>query len=289
MISFKKQIREHYSKALVDSNKYMKMQHYELHQNILMQYYEHHVSLDNIKMYNLEKKDLPTYWTAITREGMVMNRKNTLVPNSVVFSFRHDQVIKCSGFHPEFLKMHMQPKIQDMFKNNNCCVTYVVDTFTYCNSVMYCSENPSKWKCQAETQIFKASLYMQCMNQHIVSLSKDLQKVKNEPVAKNPVSVSSKVSIKPVYNIPAMINISFLEKAKHIFTLREILAYNFTESYEPETKMYKIIKPIMDDASNLHGELMNLIRPHCLASFTGKNSTRTETLSNFCLLFNQIN
>ena len=257
--SFKKQIREHYAKSLTESNKYLKMQHYDLHQNILLQYYEHHINLENISVYNLEAKDLPTYWTSFNKEGMVMNRQNTLVPKSVMFSFRHDQVIKCSGYHPEFLKMHLQPNIQNLFKSNNCCVSYVVDTFTYCNSVMFCSNNPSKWKCNAEIQIFKASLYYQCMNEHIINLHKDIQKHKG--------------------NVPAMRKTSFLEKAKHIYTLREIISHNFTEGYTPETKMYKVVKPIMDVAKNLHEELLILIKPDCLAGFTGKNSTSAEEIS----------
>jgi hypothetical protein len=266
MDSFKKQIRDHYSKSLITSTKFLKMQQYKLNQNILMQYYEHHINLENIRLYNLQAKDLPTYWTAITKEGMVMNRQNTFIPKTVMFSFRHDQVIKCSGFHPEFLKMHLQPKIKGMFKSNNCCISYVVDTFTYCNSVMFCSNNPSKWKCNAEIQIFKASLYTQCMNEHIINLDKDLFK-------------------KYKGNIHAMKNISFLEKAKHIYTLREIINYDFTEIYTEETQMFKIIKPIMNVAMSLHKDFMVLIRPHCLASFTGKNSSITEEISNFTLNF----
>lgn len=262
MDSFKKQIREHYAKTLIDSNKFLKFQHYDLNQNILLQYYEHHINLENISVYNLESKDLPTYWTSITKEGMVMNRKNSFVPNSVMFSFRHDQVIKCSGFHPEFMKVHLQPKIQNMFRSNNCCVSYVVDTFTYCNSVMFCSNNPDKWKCNAEIQIFKASLYEQCMKEHIISLNKDNKKYRGD--------------------VSAMKNISFLQKAKHIYTLRELINYNFTESYTQETNMYKIIKPIMQVAKSVHSQFMNLIQPHCMNSFTGKNSTRSEEISKNC-------
>lgn len=265
MISFKKQISEHYSKALIQSKKYLKMQHYELNQNILLQYYEHHINLENIQIYNLEAKDLPTYWTSITKEGMVMNRRNTLVPKTVVFSFRHDQVIKCSGFHAEFLKMHMQPKIQNMFKSNNCCVSYVVDTFTYCNSVMFCSNNPSKWKCNSEVQIFKASLYEQCMQEHINNLDKDMKRYKGK--------------------VANMHNFSFLEKAKHIYTLREIINFNFTEIYTQETQMYKILKPMIAKAKITHKEFMELIKPHCLASFTGKNSTTSEEISKLNFLY----
>lgn len=257
--TFKKHMREHYAQALVKSKKFLQMQNYELHQNVLLQYYEHHINLENIAVYNLQAKDLPTYWTSINKEGLVMNRHNTLMPKSTVFSFRHDQVVKCAGYHPEFLKMHMQPKIHNMFKSNNCCVSYVVDTFTYCNSVMFCSNNPSKWKCNAEIQIFKASLYAQCMNDHLIGFSKDLQRYKGR--------------------VPAMRKLSFLEKAKHIYTLRELISYNFTETYTEETVMYKTIKPIMDVAKNLHWELMILIKPHCIASFTGKNSTNTEEIS----------
>jgi len=261
--AFKKELQEHYAKSLsnLSPNKYLNIQKFNLNQNILLQYFEHHINLENMKEYNYDSDnlDLPNYWTSLAKEGIVMNKENSHLPKSVGFSFRYDQIVKCSGFNPETIKIHLQPKIQNLFKPNQCCVSYVIDNFTYCNSVMFCSNFSEKWKCNVEIQIFKASLYQQCMETHISNLNKDLNKFKGK--------------------IDLMKDFGFLEKAKHIFTLKEIIYGNFTQGLNEQTNLAKIVKPIKYVAKNYLQAFMVLLRPHCIMSFQGNKKSDEKEIS----------
>jgi len=251
MSTFKKLIQKHYSYSIFNfpESKYANLQKIDLNQNINIQYFEHNINIEKMTKLFKDKKslDLPNYWTSLTKEGIVMNNENSHIAKSVVFSFPYYQMIACSGFHPESMKIDLKPEISKFSKPNECCISYFVDNISYCKSVMFCSNNPEKWKCKVEIKILRASLYERCMEDHVNRLNKDLTTYKS--------------------NIQNMGNIGFLEKARHIFTLKEIINGNFNQGGNQETQLGKIIDSIRRFAKNSLKEFKNLVEPQCITSY----------------------
>jgi len=259
LYTFKKYICENYAQALLNTKNNYKLQHYNLNQNILLQFYEHHISIQDVKKYNLQAPALPSLWTSLTKQGLIMNKENNFSPKSISYSFRYDQIIKCNGYHPQLLKSHLEAKMQSYFKNDSCCVSYVVDSLTYCNGNMFCSKKTEKWRCNSEIQIFKATVYTECMQAHIEELSKLVEKYKGN-----------------LLNVKGM---NFLQKVKHLYTLKEISNVNFTEELNKQGYLYKLAKPIIEGAKKYQTDFMQLISPHCSINKNNKKSVKSTAIS----------
>lgn len=247
--SFRNQVSYNYAQSLLKNNDFFHMHHFAINQNIPMQYYEHHFNLENSKDKKKfsRKIDLPYLFAMITKEGIVLNKENNLNPGTVAYSFRHDQIVNCRGLHPEIIKSNINPEISELFKSNLCCVSYIVDKFTYCDGAMFCSYKLEPWRCSAEIEIFKASLYNQCMEENIMELFKKI-----------------KASNGIIENMQAL---SFLDKARNIFTLREFISNDFIKNLDPVSKIYKISNEIRSKAKFYYAKLLELIEDQCKESF----------------------
>lgn len=212
-----------------------------------MQFYEHYLNINSLKKTESQKPGLSKYFTSFTKEGIVMNKMKDFLPNSVMNSFRYDQIIKCRGYHPESLKTHLKPQLKDLFKNNSCCVSIIVNLFTQCSSVMFCSTYTNQFQCSVDTKLFKATLYSNCMKQNLGNLNK-MAKVFKGDFTKMP-------------------DIDFLDKATYIFLLREIMYKKIIQQISKESNLYKIVKSMESKAKTYHFQFMEKIKPHCIIKF----------------------
>ena len=247
IFKFKKEIKEKYQKAIFNSNNYFNLQSYNLNENHSMQFYEHYLNINSFKKTESQKPGLSKYFTSFTKEGIVMNKMKDFMPNSVMNSFRYDQIIKCRGYHPESLKSHLKPQLKNFFKNNSCCVSIIVNLFTQCSSVMFCSAYTNQFQCSVDTKLFKATLYSNCMKQNLGNLHK-MAKVFKGDFTKIP-------------------EIDFLDKATYVFLLREIMYKNIIQQISKESNLYKIVKSIESKAKTYHFQIMEKIKPHCIIKF----------------------
>lgn len=251
--SFRKEMEINYSKALTQNNNYYHMHHLPLNENIPLQYYEHHFNLENFdeEIQMQKKTDVPYLFTMLTKEGVVLNRENTINPQTVIYSFRHDQVLSCRGLAPNVLKSKINPEISKLFKPDECCLSYVIDKFTYCDGAMFCSLKSEPWKCTAEIQIFKASFYNKCMEENVLDLFKLVKSFKGLT--------------------EAMAELSFLQKAKNIFTIREFIYHDFVKYLNRDSIIFKISTEIETLSKLYYGKMMENIQEQCRESFISNN------------------
>lgn len=245
---FPEDFRQNYSRAIVETKDLLDLQQYRLKQNIQIQYYEPHITLADIQSQSsstgqsLLNGKLPTYYSSFSKEGLVMNLDSTHNPLKVKYSFRFDQVIKCRGGNPKDMKKYLRPQITSLFKPDYCCVSYLVDQENTCNMAMFCSTYNKDWKCKADIEIFKSTLYKRCMIGHIENIDKKIAKVLED---KN------------------NSQISFLRKATLIYALRETMDPNILNNVQPDSSIATSFKKIIPKNKEYEAKVIKTLEPDC--------------------------
>jgi len=212
-----------YESAIVEEKDFNKIQNYRLKQNIMIQYYDvtAKISVDN--------PVLPNFYTSFSKEGLVLNQSPDYDPNKVKFSFRFDQVVKCKGGEASTLKQVLNPVIAGLFKDDECCISYLVDWSQKGSKNMFCSMFSKKWKCKADIKIFQSTLYHYCLEQQI----EKIKKTKN------------------AYGSLNNAKMYFLERAAIISSLKDVEEYNLNSVWDKMNYFYQIVveekKSIKDD------------------------------------------
>jgi len=248
LASFPEDFRLKYSKALVSSEDFLSLQQYRLKQNIQIQFYDPHITLEEIRKQSKSTGQssavggLPTLYTSFSNEGLVMNTNKNHNPLGVKYSFRYDQVIKCRGEHPEELKKNIKPEISMLFRPEKCCISYIVDFNNTCSMAMFCSSFLKDWKCEADIKIFRSTMYKRCLIEKIENVEKKVQKIKTDK---------------------ANTNVSFLNKAALIYGLRETMNKKMMENIEPTSTLGKILMKIGLKNKDYESEVLATLKPDC--------------------------
>lgn len=246
---FPEDFRLKYTKALVDSEDFLSLQQYRLKQNIQIQFFEPHITLEEIQKQSHATGQasatggLPTLYTSFSNEGLVMNLDPNHDPTKVRYSFRYDQVIKCRGENPPQLKRYMKPEITSLFRPDECCVSYVVDFNNTCSMAMFCSTYLKDWKCRADIKIFRSTLYKRCLiekteniNQKVDRITKDIKGEKE----------------------------TFLNKAAIIYGLRETMNKNMMDSIDANSTIGKILANMGTKNKSYETAILATLKKDCV-------------------------
>lgn len=245
---FPEDFRLKFTNSIVATEDFLSLQQYRLKQNIQIQFYEPHISLEEIQKESLATGQesasggLPTLYTSFSNEGLVMNSNQNHDPTKVRYSFRYDQVIKCRGEHPPEIKKHIKPEITSLFRPDECCVSYVVDSNNTCSMAMFCSTYLKAWKCQVDIKIFRSTLYKRCLiektenvDQKVGRIVKDLSGEKE----------------------------TFLNKAALIYGLRETMDKKMMESLEDNSTLGKILTKMGTKNKSYESAILATLKPDC--------------------------
>lgn len=155
-----------YEHAVTTESDLNRIQQYRLKQNIMIQYY------DPMEKLALDNPRLPNFFTSFAKEGLVLNESKDYDPKQVKYSFRFDQVVQCTADEASSLKQVLNPKIATLFRDDECCVSYMVDWNQKGVKNMFCSMYSTKWKCRVDIKIFTSTLYSYCLEQHMEKVNK---------------------------------------------------------------------------------------------------------------------
>jgi len=206
---------KYYELAIFNEKDFNKIQQYRLKQNIMIQYYDPSEKLSS------EYPRLPNFYTSFTKEGLVLNESQDYDPKHVKYSFRFDQVVQCSGDEASTLKNVLNPKISSLFKDDECCVSYLVDWNQKGVKNMFCSMYQTKWKCKVDIKIFESTLYNYCLEQQL------------EKVQKTKKFYGSDLGKAKMY---------FLERASIISALKDVENFNLNSFIDKNNYLYKMVE-----------------------------------------------
>merc|ERR1711957_278832 len=231
-------------------------QRFHVDQSLNFKYFEQ--GLNNINILSKFTKDktteFPNYWTSLSKEGLILNRDRDEDPNSVKFAFRFDQILKCSGFHPEKLKKYMNSKLEAMFGRNECCVVYVTDWNNYANTHLFCSNQKNEWQCNAEIEIFKASFYNKCIRSNISDF---------------------KAKIKHDKGFSGIQKEDFLVQARNYFVMLE--AHKIDLKYVPaDGNLYRVVSNFKKHIHVMMEAMTDIVKPYCKTTFIQEAKSRVK-------------
>jgi hypothetical protein len=266
---FEKDFEKKYSDSLVFNYLCKFTQKFDEDHPIYFKYFEQKMKLENLEKYSGTKtKEFPNYFTSLAPEGLIMNKDaEENHPNSVKSAVRYDQIIKCSGFHPEKFKQVLNPQLQSMFGRNQCCIVYVSDWNKYANTHLVCSNRKEDWACVAEIQIFRASFYERCITNNLGDFHRNIEKNKG---------------------LGSIEKSDFLVKARLYFILNEVIKIDL--KYIPQEKeLYVYIKKYKNIAKKLLEKVKDIIKPYCNQTFIEidkeEDKTDCKNLLNFFIFF----
>lgn len=247
--NFPEDLRHNYAGVVEETTDLLDLQQYRLKQNIQIQYYEPHITIDDIQKQSVSTGQssvtgkLPTYFSSFSKEGLVMNLDKNYNPTKVKYSFRFDQVVKCRAGHANDLKVYVRPEIRSFFRPDSCCISYMVDQNNTCNMAMFCSTYLKDWKCKVDIKIFKSTLYRRCMAEHIDNIK---QKVDN--------IVKDKDNSK----------ISFLRKATLIYALRETMNPSLLINSDPSSMVIQTLSKAIPKSKEYETTIIRTLEPDCI-------------------------
>jgi hypothetical protein len=203
-----------YENSIKHESDLNKIQQYRLKQNIRIQYY------DPSEIFSIENPRLPNFFTSFAKEGLVLNASEDFDPKQVRYSFRFDQLVQCTADEASSLKQVINPKIASLFRDDECCVSYMVDWNQKGIKNMFCSMYSTKWKCRVDIKIFESTLYNYCLEQKLVKIN-NIKKVNKNDLGKA--------------------NMYFLERVSIISALKNIQDYSLDSIWNKFSYFYKLI------------------------------------------------
>lgn len=241
---FPDDLREKYTKSLSESEDFLSLQQYRLKQNIEIQFFEPHITLEEIQKHSVSSATggLPNLFTSFSNEGLVMNLDKNHDPTKVRYSFRYDQVIKCRGEHPPEIKKYIKPQITSLFRPDDCCVSYVVDFNNICSMAMFCSTYLKEWKCKTDIKIFRSTMYKRCLIEKTDHIDDKIARIVKDVKGEKE---------------------TFLNKAAIIFGLRETMDKNMMANLEPKSTLGKILEQIGNKNKSFESIVLSTLKPDC--------------------------
>ncbi len=212
---FSKDFTSKYTSAVINENDLNKVQQYRLKQNIMIQYY------DPVQSISTDNPQLPNFWTSFSKEGLVLNESETYDPKHVKFSFRFDQVVQCEADEASSVKSLLNRPIAKLFRDDECCISYMVDWNQKGVKNMFCSMYNTKWKCRVDIKIFSSTLYSYCLEQKMEKI---------QLIKKN---VSKDLDKPKMY---------FLERIAIITALKSVLKFDLRSLWDKFGYFYKMIE-----------------------------------------------
>ena len=192
-----------------------KIQQYRLKQNIMIQYY------DPMERINLENPKLPNFFTSFSNEGLVLNESKDYDPKQVKFSFRFDQIVQCTGDEASSLKQTLNQKIASLFREDQCCISYMVDWNQKGVKIMFCSMYATEWKCRVDIKVFSSTIYSYCLEQNLEKINRIKKVVRND------------LSKAKLY---------FLERVSMISDLKSVQEFNLESMWDKLSYFYKMVE-----------------------------------------------
>lgn len=212
---FSSDFTSNYEKAVVNETDLSKIQKYRLKQNIMIQYY------DPMEKISIENPRLPNFYTSFAKEGLVLNESKNYDPKHVKYSFRFDQVVQCNADEASTLKKVINPKVATLFRDDECCISYMVDWNQKGVKNMFCSMYSKKWKCRVDIKIFQSTLYSYCLEQQMEKVNK-VKKIHKSDLGKA--------------------KMYFLERASMVSALKSVQDFNLDSLWDKNSYFYKMIE-----------------------------------------------
>merc|ERR1711957_389207 len=156
LAKFYKDFNEKYSNSVTNENDFNLVQRYRLKQNIYVQYYTGMGKKSKVK-------EVPEFYTAFAEEGMTLNKYDDSRPAGVKHAFRYDQVVDCAGYAAAGLKKALDPELAADFREDECCISYLLNWDGMGSKIMICSTFDKLWKCKAEIKIIRSTMFDNCM------------------------------------------------------------------------------------------------------------------------------
>lgn len=154
LAKFYKDFNNNYSDTVFDQPDFNVVQRYRINQNIEIQYYT-----GNQK----KTSEAPQFFTSFAEEGMTLNKSKDHDPTQVKHSFRFDQVVDCAGNAAGPLKKVIDPELADEYRQDDCCVSYLLNWDGKGSKTMICSTFKEIWKCKVEIKIIRSTMFDFCM------------------------------------------------------------------------------------------------------------------------------
>jgi len=245
---FPEDFRLKYTNSLVGSDDFLSLQQYRLKQNIQVQFYEPHITMEEIHKQSLSTGQasatggLPTLYTSFSNEGLVMNLDKNLDPTKVRYSFRYDQVIKCRGEHPLKLKKYIKSDFTSLFRPDECCVSYIVDFNNICSMAMFCSTYLKEWKCKTDIKIFRSTMYKRCLIKKTEHIDQKVNRI--------------------VYDVNGEKE-TFLNKAAIIYGLRETMDDKMMQNLEEKSTLGRILAEMGTKNKSQESIVLATLKPDC--------------------------
>ena len=165
LAKFYKDFNDYYSESVSNENDFNLVQRYRIKQNIHVQFYTG-------MMKKTKTKEVPEFFTSFAEEGMTLNKFDDNRPAGVKQAFRYDQVVDCAGYGAAGLKKSLDPELAADFREDECCISYLLNWDGAGSKIMICSTFDKLWKCKAEIKIIRSTMYDQCMVNKLINFTR---------------------------------------------------------------------------------------------------------------------
>jgi hypothetical protein len=248
---FSADFKKNCSEFIFKEPQYMKIQNYRLKQNIQIQYFDPLAKIDP------NNPKIPNFYTSFSTEGLVLNKEKNLNPLKVEFSFRFDQLVDCTPKEAASLKAILPEKLANLYKPDDCCVSYLVDWSMKGVKNMFCSMYPKIFRCKTDIKIFQSTMYEYCIADKIEKFNLLMKKHNND------------LTKAKLY---------FLEQAAIINFLKEIIDKNLENFQNPNSKLFKDIVELKKNAKQHRQTALKLFEKDTNKDSKEKNPTCKEII-----------